>query len=247
MKSKKIVIVVVVCVAILVTGLWYRERQQGCEIHPILEEILEEDDITHCELLSLADYKDVEYYISIPTIEQEEIEKEINDIAEESGRETQKIEFVQEYYACDTVEELYRKIENYLLQRKKVQAIMSTREKVMDELLDLAEFDMSEDEVTKVSLEFVRDYEIEATVYNLSLEQYCNQVLGMDYETFFDSCYEQGERYIKTNILIGAIAEIEGIDEGDFEKSEVASELEQKYQKIVNEVYSIFIKVEEGF
>lgn len=129
-----------------------------------------------------------------------------------------------------------------LIEEKKIELIVNARKEILDKLLDLSEFLIDEDEIMEYSLEIIQGYEMEAYLYNMSLSDYSEKILGIPYYKFFEMCYEESELIIKTYLIIGAISEKEKFTDEYNEEN-----IYLQYQELENNVYSLFIKAEEGF
>ena len=130
-----------------------------------------------------------------------------------------------------------------MLNQKKVESVFEARRIVLDQLLEKFQFELDEKEISEYSIEFVRAYEVEAALYDMSLEEYYQEILQVSTDEFFEECYKECEKLVKTYLVIGAIANIEFEEIKLNDKSKVYSE----YQSLENRVYSLFINAEKNF
>ncbi len=99
----------------------------------------------------------------------------------------------------------------------------------------------------------VEQYEKMAYLYNMSLEQYYEKLLGITKQEFYEKCLNEGEKQIKKYLIIGAVAKKEDIvitnDEWESEKIDKKIEIQDnnaviyaKYQllekKVLNYLYN---------
>lgn len=131
-----------------------------------------------------------------------------------------------------------------LLEEKKIQAILEAREEIMDNLLSKCRFSLDKEEVAAYSQNIVHNYESQAMLYDMELEQYREDILGYTKKEFYEVCYEEGEEEIKTYLVIGAIAWKEFPEKAsDWETQDIYS----VYQQLENAVYSYFIQTDKDF
>ena len=246
MKKKKKYIVSIIIFGWLLTFAINSFKEKEFAIYSLVNDILKKENIEQCKILGIGDYADIQYYLVEPNLSQEEIETEIQRITEEMGLSEISNAYVQKKYGCETLKQFYDSVKGNLIENKKIELLVSTRSNVMDRIIEISEFEMNEKEVADFSLEIIYGYEAEAMLYNMSIDEYCNQVLGISYDDFFDKCYEEGEKLIKKYLIVGAIAEIEK-DKIKGVQYEEGKDIYYEYQQLENEVYALFIKAEDGF
>lgn len=132
---------------------------------------------------------------------------------------------------------------------QQIHNIGEARQTVLKQLLAGCEFEMNTDEVLNYAVELVSQYETEAYLYSLSLEDYYTQVLELDEDGFYDRCYKESEDYVKTYLIMGAIANIEF---PELSKEQIIAEADVNdadiyycYQTVENKVYGLFISDDE--
>ena len=241
MKKKKVFVFALI-MSILVTIFLFTGKEY--KVHAVVQYILEENNLENCRLIYIEDYNDIRYYLSIPEVSKLDVDNYIDEILSKYEQCELTDEFVLEKFNCRTTDEFYDFVYNKLIQEKKIDIVIETRNQILNELIRSARFKLDKEEILEYSLEIVEAYEAEAILYNMSLEDYCKQVLNMTYEDFFDMCYEKGEQEVKKYLVLGVIANNELN-----EKSEdiLVEDIYLEYQNLENKVYDIFVDVEEGF
>lgn len=210
-----------------------------CSIHPVVISLLDELAINNSSLKLVSDYTNISYSITTPTVNEYEIQEKLNTIKQEYNIESITEDFIQNYFGFESEEAFYKSLKQELLSDKKISSIISARQIVLEQLFLKYEFNLDNMEIANYSLNIVNSYENEAMLYNMTLETYCENVLNIAYEDFYDFCYQEGERFIKTYLVIGAIA---------YDMSPLNEDITKlNYQDIENRVYNYFITAEENF
>ena len=73
------------------------------------------------------------------------------------------------------------------------------------------------------------------------LEAYVQEELNMTMDQFFETCLEKSRRTIENFLVIGAIAEIEGIEITKLD------DVNETFMNLENSVYDLFIDADEDF
>lgn len=149
-------------------------NNKNCEIHPYVEALMNEFSISDCYVKSIGDYSDITYQLSSPQISNEEMQSYIESIQSEYGIREITADFVANHYECASVDEFYQLVESKLLEQKKVEMILSTRQLIADNLIEKCSFELVPNIIAQYSLEVVNSYETEAYLHNMSLEEYCS-------------------------------------------------------------------------
>lgn len=229
---------VIVCLFIVVILLC--SPQEHIFVHPCVKSLLAEQKITDCYITDLGDYSGISCYITTPVVNAQEKESFIDEIKNEYGITEITESFVKEKYACDSVGDFYNLIDKKLEQRSLIRDILECRRRVMDELIEVSSFRLNTDEVAQYALRFLNEYEELAFLYNMDINDYCTEILKIDPDQLFDRCYKEGEKEIKAQLIIGAIANKEWgnitQEGGDNDLSDIDS-----YQEIENRVYDLFV------
>ena len=233
-----IVIVAVLFFPVCLAGC----KSQPLQLNAIIDKILSMEKVSDCKIISLNDYKDIHIYLKNPVISQVEVEKYIEEELKDYEQNEITDDFVKINFNCDTVEQYKQKIMQNLTEEKKIEIIVDARKQVMDKLLELSTFSLNKDEIMEYSLDIIQGYEMEAYLYDMSLSDYSEKILKIPYDKFFEMCYEESELIIKTYLIIGAISEKEKFTDEYNEEN-----IYLQYQELENNVYSLFIKAEEGF
>ena len=116
-------------------------------------------------------------------------------------------EVVREYFNADSVSDYLASLRDSLNNENRSAAILGAQDDILEELIDKCKFDMDKQQVTDYSVSVVNSYVDEAYLYNKDLKTYYTEDLHMSEKQFFDSCYKQGEDYIKKMLVVGALAE----------------------------------------
>lgn len=246
MKGRKCVaLICIICVIVSIGVLNCFLLPNKYELHNVVNLIFEREEVENCSLIKLADYGDLIIDLYNPKVSYEEILAEIREQYGIDDKQVLSNELIMNEYNCDSIEEVYKKVESRLLERKKVQLIVGARETVLNELISNSKFELDEDEIIKLALENVKAYEVDATLYDMELRVYCEKVLNITYGELFNTCYYESEKLIKTYLIIGAIGELEKIEVDDIYSNDV--DIYLLYQELENKVYELFITAEEGF
>ena len=118
-------------------------------------------------------------------------------------------EFVKQNFNEDSVSDYLESLKKSLDTENKGAAVLGARNDILEKLIDKCKFEMDEKQVTDYSVSIVNSYINEAYLYNKDLKTYYTENLHMSEKQFFDSCYQQGENYIKKMLVVGALAEHE--------------------------------------
>ncbi len=242
-RRKWVVFVILLICSFIVIRLSTQKREEYKQ-SSIVKNILEIESLENCKVLNIVEYDDIEYNLKIPEVTQEDVEQEIRNKNDNIEVAQLTNGYVLEKYDCNTIQEYYEKVYDELIEKEKIDMIIAARQKVINKLIDLSEFYIDEDEAVDFCMDIIYGYEEEAMLYNMQLEEYCTQVLNVSYDDFFDMCYEEGVQYIKVYLLIGAIAELEGIDISEYKEEK---DIYLQYQELENAVYALFVKAETGF
>lgn len=215
------------------------QNTKKCSLHPVVTSTLNELSIQNCSIKQTADYSNISYSITTPKVTDKEINQQIELIKSEYNLDYITEDFIQNTLHIKSENEFHVTIQQQLLIDKKISSIMTARELVLKQLFTKFEFDLDTKEVANYSLSIVHSYENEAILYNMSLEEYSENILKIPYDDFFNMCYQEGEHFIKTYLVIGAIA------------YDISSPTEinsnSNYEDIENRVYSYFIKADNEF
>ena len=248
-ENKRVIDAVIVSSIIFVSIFVYllKSSSKYCEIHPVIEVMMNELSLSDCYLKTIGDYSDINYELDIPQISNEKIQSYIESEKLKYGIEEITSEFVMENYGCNSIDDFNQLVENRLSEQEKIEMILSTRQLIVKQLIEQCSFELDPDTVAQYALEVVNDYETGAYLYNMSLEEYCSIILKISYDDFFDFVYDESEYLIKTYLVIGAVA----FDELDEYTRDAIPTNEQdiynSYQEIENQVYDMFIHADDDF
>ncbi len=215
------------CLCLILARYAFTYLNVSEEIHPVISQMLETLDIHECTLIQLSDYDDIRVSIETPIITEDEYAGYIR-----SQREEEDTDLTDD------------ELRHQLLEEKKIASLMQARAKVMDALLSRCHFSLKEENVAAYAKTIVHNYETEAALYDMSLIQYSQEILGYTKEQFYQKCYEEGEEAIKSFLVIGAVAEKEF---PDLAQKTDDKNIYLQYQEIENAVYSYFIETDNDF
>lgn len=129
--------------------------------------------------------------------------------------------------------------------------IKEIKNQIMEDLIKKSDFEMNQDVVAQYAMGSVYAYEEEARMKGVSLDEYIKCDLNLNKEDFYEMCYEEGKALIQSYLVIGAIAEKEGItvsenDINEFEEGDQTYSDEDKiyisYQFLEDKVYQLFFE-----
>ena len=80
-----------------------------------------------------------------------------------------------------------------------------------EDAFEKCQFNISENDLKKLSLQIANEYKQTAESFNMSIEEYYTSLLNLDRDGFFLICTESAERQIKSVLVIGALAQYENI------------------------------------
>ena len=240
-------ILVIVCCLCLCAFTFMKAPQETVDQHCAVRLLLEEMSITESVIVVLGEYGDISYELLVPVVEEYEINEQINAALSENGVSELTEEFVQTALGCNSIAEFKLEIKNKLLESKKISLIIEARNSTLNTIIERSKFVLKQEEIAEFSLEIVKSYEAEAALHNMTVEQYCTDILGIAYDQFFEMCYTEGEHMIKTILVIGAIAAAEDVSYSIPSEGVDLQALYYAYQEIENAVYTIFIFADPSF
>lgn len=244
LTAKSLTLIMILCLSGVYLCAYTEEpAYQEIGIHPYAEAVLEQFSLESSTIKSVYDYSRVEYFLTVPEIDINEVVEYINDkkILSSNALKAHMYDSIINYSETIFRLALYR-----LSEQKKVQMIISVREEVIQLLIDGSEFELNKYEIAEYSLEIVHYYESLAYLYDLSLEEYCNEVLKISYNDFFDMCYLEGEILVKTYLIVGAVSYMEFQDE--LVQQNINEEnIYENYMDLENRFYELFIFANPDF
>ena len=218
-----------------------------CELHTTVKDIMNKISVENCKIYMPYDYSNITYMLNAPQVSEEEIASYVDDVKKEYGIQYIDENFVKCELGFSTVEKFYESISVKLLEQKKVKMIVEARGFVMKELMQRGKFDLDEQQVASYALDIVNSYEMEANLHNMSMEDYCLQILKVPYENIYEVCYKEAECYVKSYLVIGAVMYAEYGNTFEFIEMELENDLYKEYQTLENEFYNIFIHADADF
>ncbi len=229
-KVKSVLLILGICLILtVVLVVIYFKNNKHCnnyvEISTAVQQVLDDEGLFDCHIKSIGDYSRISVKIKTPVISEEELN-----------------EYIEEISKINIIDQQREEYEYELLEQKKIEALIDARNSVKMQLFNLTEFCLNENAVLSYSERIVDSYETEAYIYGLELDEYVEKRLGKNFDEFFEDCYSEGEEFVKTYLIMGAIYKKEFLDE------ELEGEnIYLNYQEIMNKVYSLFIHVDDNF
>lgn len=248
-KKRKIRYMMVSLIIIgMITLTWFYKKDSltNRPIGNLVEKILQLENISGCNIVKIADYKDIYVYLEIPEPTEKDIKEYIDTVLEDYQQADLTETFVKRNFQCDSIKEYKKKAAEEVVEQKKVGLIVDARNSVLDKLIDNSKFVLDEECVSDYALTIIDGYENEALIFNMTLKEYCKNILKISYDELFEKSYEESARIIKTYLVMGAIAYKEFGDR-QIEDEIDSDDLYAEYQELENQVYALFIKAEEGF
>lgn len=247
---------IIIClIAIFLLFSRKSEATSALPINSEIQKMLDYLGIENCEITKLPDYSNIRAELTPVTVTEQEVKEYVDEILDIYGRETLSDDFVKKELEANSIEDYYQDVKRELMAGKEVEVLMRVRNRIIDNLIKDSVFSLPEDNVAKYSVEIVKSYENEALVYQMELEEYIDQELQMTKKGFFDMCYNEGEKYIKSYLVVGAIAEKEALtvtkkditEFSDFRKDKSTNFSDEakayiSYQILENKVYDMFIE-----
>ena len=114
-------------------------------------------------------------------------------------------EFVKEKFNINTVEEYYRYCKKLIQEQKLEEEKLKREKELFLSIIDICKFTIDKNEIAKYSMRYVDESEKLAEIYDLTLEEYVENVLGKSLDKFYQECYNQGEYEVKAYLVVGAV------------------------------------------
>ena len=211
-KAFGAMLLLVIClIAIFLLFSRKSEATSALPINSEIQKMLDYLGIENCAITKLPDYSDIHVELTPVTVTEQEVKEYVDEILEDYGKKALTAEFVKEEFDVDSIEDYYQKVREELKTSKEVEEATTLRNSIMKTLINDSNFSLNRDKVASYSIEIVKSYETEASFYDMSLDKYVEQELKMTKKEFYDMCYNEGEEYIKTYLVVGAIAEKEAL------------------------------------
>ena len=110
--------------------------------------------------------------------------------------------FVQAHFDYHSVEEWKRSIREALQNSKRQKAWSE----VLNAIIKSSSFDLDEECLLDHATILAYQSEVQASLENMTLEEYVIQTMGISKEQFFEACYKSSQRDVQEYLIIGAIA-----------------------------------------
>lgn len=147
--NKKIISIVIVSIIVIVTiaSTWFYKKGKFISrpIGDLVEKILQSENISGCNIVKIADYKDIYVYLEIPEPTEEDIKEYIDGVLEDYQQEDLTEAFVKRNFQCDSIKEYKEKAAEEVVEQKKVSLIVDARSSVLDKLIENSKFVLDEE------------------------------------------------------------------------------------------------------
>ena len=150
----------------------------------------------------------------------------VNDIKEEQMPELDD-EFAKDVSECDTLAEYRESVRARLESSEKANAEADYQSRLIEIAGDNITADIPDAMIEEQIDSMVREYDQNLSVNGLSLDMYL-KYLGQDVKAFRETCRATAERRVKTDLLLEAVAEAEGIEATE-------QEIAEEYQKVADQ------------
>lgn len=252
-KPVFIVLCISLCILLFCSFYYIEKEKKEIPIHSQIQTMLNYMDVKNNRIINIADYQNISIKLDIATPTHDDINTYIQNILLDNNLEELSIEFIQDKFKVESIDEFNQYVIDKLKTNAKIDALILARHEVMNEIIRDSKFSMDNANVANYSLEIVQSYANEASISGMSLENYIGQVLNMNEEEFYSMCYDEGASLIEKYLVIGAIAERESLSVSEEEiqsfiesNNELSPTDETKsyitYQILENKIYSMFIK-----
>lgn len=251
-KRALIVFCLLLCILFFCSFFLLGKEKTEIPIHSKIQSMLNYLDVEKNRIIKIADYEDILIKLDDPTPTQDDINTYIQDLLLENNLEELSVEWVQDKFKVESINEFNRYVIDKLKTNAKIDALIAARNEVMNDLIRDSKFSIDKASVAKYSIEIVQSYANEASLSGLSLDNYIEQSLNMSEEEFYSMCYKEGASLIEKYLVIGAIAEQETLSVTEHEilsfmedNNEASPSDETKsyisYQILENKVYNMLI------
>ena len=238
MKCKKRILLLVI---LLISFLSYScGKSNQVNIHEEVKQLMEEKKLSNCRIVSLCDYKEISKYLNTPKVSDEEFYNYLK--KEFEGYSKENAEIIWEDLGYSSNEEFEKVTRKQYIEHLKIMEIFNARDEVLNELIDGSKFELDEKEVADFAKGIVYSYENAELMFGYAeLEPYVQEELNMTMDQFFELCLEKSRKTIENYLVMGAIAEIEGIEITKLD------DVNETFMNLENSVYDLFIDADEDF
>lgn len=136
-------------------------------------------------------------------------------------------EWVSDVTEFETVEEMRSDLERRMTEAKRAASVAQLRNGILGQLLEEMELEIPEGIIGAEMDAILHRFAHELEEQGISLADYL-RVTGQDQEAFVDDLRSRADRNVRTDILLNAIAEAEGIEVTEEELAEVMDSLAQQ-------------------
>ncbi|MBR5677775.1 MAG: hypothetical protein IKX20_06530 [Paludibacteraceae bacterium] len=238
MKRKRLVAGFLVMVCLIISTAC--GKKDHLQLNGIVTKMLAEEKVQHSFVVSLGEYDSFMVRLQTPQVTAEEYDA--NYAEESEGCDELTDEFVKNEFGFDSVAEYRKDVDEKYLEHLKILRILSARKEIINHLLDIAEFDLNEDDITEFAKQMVFKEQNYSVLYGyVNFNDYLTEELQITEDQFLQKCYDEAREQIKVYLLIGTIAEQNHIDIPETE------DIREAYQELENKVYGLFMEIDPDF
>jgi trigger factor len=139
-------------------------------------------------------------------------------------------EFAKDVSEFDTLEEYKEDLKKKLMERAERQAKYETENRVIEKVTENASVDIPKVMIEKQIDSMVYDFGMRIHFQGLDLKQYL-EMTGMDMDTFRGQFSEQAEKEVKTQLVLGKISKVEGLEVSEEELDEEIKRMAENYKQ----------------
>ena len=133
---KYLIVSLTVIVMIALTWFYKKDNFTNRPIGNLVEKILQLENISGCNIVKIADYKDIYVYLEIPEPTEEDIKEYIDSVLEDYQQTDLTEAFVKRNFQFDSIKEYKKKVAEEVVEQKKVSLIVDARNSVLDKLIE---------------------------------------------------------------------------------------------------------------
>ncbi len=238
---KRYISIVVIFIFLSGCSLKQEEKYEALPVSLLVKSFLSESGVSESSIIQLCDYDGICKYLKSPEVTDERFEQFYIETHGDDEKLTDEV--VKENFGFNSVEEYIADQKVKYSEHLKITLIMQTQTEIMDELISKSQFLISDDDIAEYSKNIVKGKTNEGLLYGYyDLEEYVQDGLHLTMDQFMEECTEKGKRAICEYLVIGCIAEKEGI-----RVDESINDIGKQYQELENEVFDLFIDADDDF
>ena len=120
-----VIVGIIVIGIILLTWCYKKDSLTNRPISNLVEKILQLENISGCNIVKIADYKDIYVYLEIPEPTEKDIKEYTDSVLEDYQQAELTEAFVKKNSQCDSIKEYKEKVAEEVVEQKKVHLIQN--------------------------------------------------------------------------------------------------------------------------